>query len=154
MTAYNLQKSMKLLGTLWGPLLESAGAITEAAPGLAPGLADGLPDGLADGLAAGLDRGLVSTGLTLVRPGAHAACAGRGEGKGGWHESAGDTLLHVLVGQVTLRMEGGDVVLNEGDFFKVPAGVRYLPEGCEAARVAVLTPRMDRGETADKGRAA
>jgi mannose-6-phosphate isomerase-like protein (cupin superfamily) len=58
-----------------------------------------------------------------------------------WHAHAHeDELFLVLKGSLRIRMEDGDVVLNAGDVFVVPAGVRHSPVAEEECWLALVEP--------------
>lgn len=52
----------------------------------------------------------------------------RVQGTLAWHSHENeDELFYVLKGSLTIEMEGGSVVLREGEAFVVPKGVRHNP---------------------------
>lgn len=74
-----------------------------------------------------------------------------------WHAHDGqDELFLVLRGRLRLQIEGGeDVILEEGDVFVVPAGVRHNPvaeEECWLALVEPVDTDHTGGEPSDKRR--
>ena len=58
-----------------------------------------------------------------------------------WHHHDGeDELFLVTKGTLTLQLRDGDVVLEEGEFFIVPAGVEHRPIALEEVHVVLLEP--------------
>ena len=59
-----------------------------------------------------------------------------------WHAHASqDELFLVLNGRLTLQIEGReDVVLEEGDTFVIPAGVRHNPVADKECWIALVEP--------------
>lgn len=56
-----------------------------------------------------------------------------------WHSHDGeDELFHILKGSLTIEMEGRDVVLNEGETFVVPKGVRHNPRAEHECHVMLV----------------
>lgn len=64
------------------------------------------------------------------------------EGELTWHAHDGqDELFLVLKGRLTLQLEGRqDLLLEEGDVFVVPAGVRHNPVAEEECWIALVEP--------------
>lgn len=64
------------------------------------------------------------------------------EGALTWHAHDGqDELFLVLKGRLTLQIDGrDDVVLEQGDVFVVPAGVRHNPVAEEECWIALVEP--------------
>ncbi|MFO7892167.1 MAG: cupin domain-containing protein [Longimicrobiales bacterium] len=64
------------------------------------------------------------------------------EGALTWHAHDGqDELFLVLKGRLTLQIEGrDDIVLEPGDVFVVPAGVRHHPVAEEECWIALVEP--------------
>ncbi|HMB68208.1 MAG TPA: cupin domain-containing protein [bacterium] len=56
------------------------------------------------------------------------------------HHEAEDELFLVLKGRLTIRLRDGDVRLEEGDMFIVPAGVEHQPVAEDEAHVLLLEP--------------
>lgn len=58
-----------------------------------------------------------------------------------WHAHEDeDELFLVLRGSLRIQMEEGDVVLEAGDLFVVPAGVRHNPVADEECWLALIEP--------------
>lgn len=58
-----------------------------------------------------------------------------------WHHHPGeDELFLVIRGNLTIQLRDGDVVLGEGEFFIVPAGVGHRPVAPEEVHVLLLEP--------------
>lgn len=56
-----------------------------------------------------------------------------------WHShDHEDEMFLVLKGQLRLQMEQGDVLLNQGDMFVVPKGVRHNPIADEECHVMLI----------------
>lgn len=56
------------------------------------------------------------------------------------HHEAEDELFLVIKGQLVIKLEGQDVVLEEGEFFIVPRGVEHKPVAEEEAHVLLCEP--------------
>ena len=56
------------------------------------------------------------------------------------HHEHEDELFLVLKGSLTMRMRGGDIVLNEGEFFIVPRGIEHQPVADEEVHVLLFEP--------------
>ena len=56
------------------------------------------------------------------------------------HHEAEDELFLVIKGQLVIKLEGQDVVLEEGEFFIVPRGVEHKPVAEEEAHVLFCEP--------------
>jgi mannose-6-phosphate isomerase-like protein (cupin superfamily) len=56
------------------------------------------------------------------------------------HHEHEDELFLVLRGRLTIRMRDGDVRLEEGDLYIVPAGVEHQPVADEETHVLLLEP--------------
>lgn len=52
-----------------------------------------------------------------------------------------DELFLVLDGALTIRLDGGEVVLGPGEIFVVPRGAEHQPFSAEGASVLLLEPR-------------
>jgi len=58
-----------------------------------------------------------------------------------WHQHENeDELFLVLEGRLTVRLRGGEVVLEEGEFFIVPRGVEHSPAADGETHVLVFEP--------------
>ena len=58
-----------------------------------------------------------------------------------WHaHEHEDELFLILRGSLRIQMEDGEVVLNAGDVFIVPAGVRHNPVAEEECWLALIEP--------------
>lgn len=55
------------------------------------------------------------------------------------HEEEDEAFL-ILRGRLVIRMEDGDVALEEGDLFVVPRGVRHCPVADEECLIALVEP--------------
>src|SRR3954453_3165862 len=51
-----------------------------------------------------------------------------------------DEFFLVLDGELTIRMDAGDVVLRAGEVFVVPAGVDHQPVAAEEAAILLFEP--------------
>lgn len=59
-----------------------------------------------------------------------------------WHDHAAtDELFLVLNGQLTIRLEDGEVVLNPGELYVVPRGKRHCPIATAETHVLLIEPR-------------
>lgn len=58
-----------------------------------------------------------------------------------WHHHENeDELFLVIKGSLTIQFRDGDVVLGEGDFIVVPAGVDHRPVAAEEVHAILLEP--------------
>lgn len=58
-----------------------------------------------------------------------------------WHHHATeDELFLVTKGSLTIQLTDGDVTLEEGEFFIVPAGVEHRPVAAEEVHALMLEP--------------
>ena len=65
----------------------------------------------------------------------------RTEGEFTWHSHPEtDELFLVLTGRLTIRLDGGEVALGEGEMFVVPRGVRHQPYAEAGAEVLLVEP--------------
>jgi mannose-6-phosphate isomerase-like protein (cupin superfamily) len=65
-----------------------------------------------------------------------------------WHSHADtDDVFLVLSGRVTIQLRTGDVELEAGEMFVVPAGIEHCPRADEEALIMVIEPQ----ETAAAG---
>lgn len=55
------------------------------------------------------------------------------------HEDA-DELFMVIKGRLTIRLRDGDVTLNEGELFVVPAGVEHRPAAQHECWIMMFEP--------------
>ncbi|HMK07743.1 MAG TPA: cupin domain-containing protein [Anaerolineales bacterium] len=63
------------------------------------------------------------------------------KGEFAWHHHANeDELFLVTKGALTIQLLDGEVELNEGEFFVVPAGVEHRPVAREEVHVLLLEP--------------
>lgn len=77
----------------------------------------------------------------VARVNDHYLKVARVRGQLTWHAHAGqDELFLVLRGRLTLQLEDRDVVLEEGDVWVVPAGVRHNPVAEEECWIALVEP--------------
>jgi len=64
------------------------------------------------------------------------------QGEFNWHSHAEtDDFFLVLKGQITIEMHEGNVTLNEGEMYIVPAGVEHRPIAKEEAHLLVIEPK-------------
>ena len=56
------------------------------------------------------------------------------------HHEAEDELFLVIEGQLVIKLQEKDVVLEEGEFFIVPRGVEHKPVAEEEAHVLLFEP--------------
>jgi mannose-6-phosphate isomerase-like protein (cupin superfamily) len=52
-----------------------------------------------------------------------------------------DELFLVVKGRLLIRMDGGDVEVNEGEFFIVPKGVEHQPVAEDEVQVMLIEPK-------------
>ena len=58
-----------------------------------------------------------------------------------WHKHDDeDELFLVIKGTLTIKLEAGDVILNEGEFFIVPRGVLHMPVAEEEVHLLLFEP--------------
>lgn len=58
-----------------------------------------------------------------------------------WHSHPDtDDFFMVLKGQIKIEMKEGDVILNEGEMFVVPAGVEHRPVAQNEAHLLLIEP--------------
>ncbi len=57
------------------------------------------------------------------------------------HHEVEDELFLVVKGQLTIQFRDGDVVLDEGEFIVIPAGVEHRPVAAEEAHVVLFEPK-------------
>ncbi len=58
-----------------------------------------------------------------------------------WHHHENeDELFLVMKGQLIIKLRGGEVTINEGEFFIVPKGVEHLPVAEDEVHVVLLEP--------------
>src|SRR5215208_2975128 len=58
-----------------------------------------------------------------------------------WHTHADtDELLLVISGRLTIRLRGGDVVLEPGELYVVPRGVEHCTVAAEETAILLLEP--------------
>ncbi len=63
------------------------------------------------------------------------------KGEFNWHSHPDtDDFFLVLKGQITIRLRGGDVHLNEGELFIVPKGVEHCPVAENEAELLLIEP--------------
>jgi mannose-6-phosphate isomerase-like protein (cupin superfamily) len=80
--------------------------------------------------------------LTPLRFNDYDVHVNRIKGEYVWHSHADtDDVFLVLSGRVTIQMHDGDVELNPGEMYVVPAGVEHCPKADEEARIMVIEPR-------------
>ncbi|MCA9783659.1 MAG: cupin domain-containing protein [Calditrichaeota bacterium] len=62
-----------------------------------------------------------------------------------WHTHEGeDELFLVLRGRLVIQLDSGDVVLEEGEMFTVPRGVRHRPVAEEECLLLLVEPATTR----------
>ena len=77
----------------------------------------------------------------VARVGDHFVKVARVRGEFVWHAHEGqDELFLVLRGRLRIQLEGGEVTLDPGDVFVVPAGVRHNPVAEEECWLALVEP--------------
>ncbi len=57
------------------------------------------------------------------------------------HHEAEDELFLVIEGQLVIKLQEKDVVLEEGEFFVVPRGVEHKPVAEEEVHVLLFEPK-------------
>jgi mannose-6-phosphate isomerase-like protein (cupin superfamily) len=58
-----------------------------------------------------------------------------------WHHHPNeDELFLVIQGTLTIQLKDSDVILNEGEFYIVPAGVEHRPVAREEVHALMLEP--------------
>ncbi len=70
-----------------------------------------------------------------------------------WHQHAAeDELFLVVKGRLTIQLRDRDVVLEEGEFLIVPAGVEHRPVAEAEAHVLLLEPAttLNTGDVTDE----
>jgi mannose-6-phosphate isomerase-like protein (cupin superfamily) len=64
------------------------------------------------------------------------------EGEFVWHSHPDtDDFFLVLKGRLMIQLRDGDVELEEGELFVVPAGVEHRPRADEEAHILLIEPR-------------
>ena len=64
------------------------------------------------------------------------------QGEFNWHSHADtDDFFLVIKGQIVIEMREGDVTLNTGEMYVVPAGVEHRPVAREEAHLLLIEPR-------------
>ena len=77
----------------------------------------------------------------LARVNDHYLKVARVEGQLTWHAHEGqDELFLVLRGRLRIQLEDRELVLEEGDAWVVPAGVRHNPVADEECWIALFEP--------------
>lgn len=63
------------------------------------------------------------------------------QGEFSWHHHDDeDELFLVVEGQLIIKLEDQDVVLNKGEFFIVPRGIEHKPVAEQEAHILLLEP--------------
>lgn len=58
-----------------------------------------------------------------------------------WHHHENeDELFFVIKGTLLVRLRGGEVAINQGEFFIVPKGVEHLPVAADEVHVLLFEP--------------
>ena len=64
------------------------------------------------------------------------------QGEFNWHSHADtDDFFLVLKGQIIIEMKEGDITLNAGEMYVVPAGVEHRPVAKEEAHLLLIEPK-------------
>jgi mannose-6-phosphate isomerase-like protein (cupin superfamily) len=64
------------------------------------------------------------------------------QGEFNWHSHADtDDLFLVLKGQIVIEMRAGNVTLNAGEMYVVPAGIEHRPVAKEEAHLLLIEPK-------------
>lgn len=59
-----------------------------------------------------------------------------------WHHHDNeDELFFVIKGQLLMRLQDGDVLINPGEFLIVPRGVEHMPVAQEEVHLMLLEPK-------------
>lgn len=59
-----------------------------------------------------------------------------------WHHHDNeDELFLVIKGKLVIRLQDGDIELNEGEFVIIPRGVEHQPFAAEEAHLLLLEPK-------------
>ena len=81
------------------------------------------------------------TPLTVATVNDYDARVARIEGDFDWHRHPEtDELFLVLSGEMTIKMDEGDVHLSTGDVYVVPQGRRHCPSAPSGATILMLEP--------------
>ena len=63
------------------------------------------------------------------------------KGEFNWHSHPDtDDFFLVLLGQVTIQLRDGNVILNAGDLYVVPKGVEHCPMSADEAHILLIEP--------------
>ncbi len=63
------------------------------------------------------------------------------KGEFSWHEHANsDDFFLVIKGEITIRMNEGDVTLRQGEMFTVPMGMPHCPFAKKEAHLLLIEP--------------
>lgn len=57
------------------------------------------------------------------------------------HHDTEDEMFLVVKGRMLMKLKGGDVMLEEGEFIIIPHGVEHCPVADEEAHVLLLEPK-------------
>jgi len=62
-----------------------------------------------------------------------------------WHQHENeDEMFLVLKGRMTVHMQDGDIILDEGEFLIVPRGVQHKPSAAELTEILLFEPASTR----------
>ncbi len=59
-----------------------------------------------------------------------------------WHTHAEDEFFFVIKGRLQIKLRDGDVWLEPGELFVVPAGVEHCPSAAEEVHLMMVEPKI------------